>query len=1429
MGFAAQTIDTSAIPTYRRASDALFNAGQAILAYLEQGRKVEIKDLRQIMSERFGGSDTTGAWSFKMGYDACEIAQVLFLRKYGRLLLTRYIKPAVFIHQIEKMQQLLPTHSVRSDESIDLQQFSTPLILSYAASLAAKLTTEDLVLEPSAGNGLLAIFAELFGSRLQLNEYADLRKSVLERLFHTSSVTQYDGIQINDRLPAYIQPSIVLINPPFSSMINVNRRMPEATFAHINSSMDRLCEGGRLVAITGEGFIPSAKQSEFETLNKKATLRCSILLGRGAFAKHGTTVNTRLSIFDKKPDLGAATFIEAQSIDDITTAINSLPDREKAEFDPQYRATVSYLNKAILPLKPRTAAKAANITVTREDVTELQYETIEWHANAENSGSTIYEPYQLQSISIKGAKPHPDKIVQSVAMASVAPPKPNYHPHTYQKIIDDGILSDVQLETIIYAGEAHSHYLPGHWLLNENQDHLSQISADHPEAIQFRQGYQLGDGTGVGKGRQAAGIVLDNWLKGRQKAIWISKSEALIEDARRDWSALLMEPLQITPLSRFPYGTSVSIGEGILYTTYSTLRSEQKGNDEKRINQIVKWFGKDYDGVIILDESHALANAAPVKNEQREAHASQQGRVGLLLQRLLPNARIVYLSATSATDVINLAYAERLGLWGNANFPFHNRVEFVTMLDDAGVAGKEVFARDLKMLGLYNARSLSYEGVEYETVDHTLTDNQIEIYDTYAEAFQVIHNNLTDALEATNISRDGSSLARNAMSSARSAFESTKQRFFNHLIISMATPTLIKSIKQKLKEGFAPVIQIISTGEAVQERRLAEIPPSQWNDLQVDVTPREYVLQYLRHAFPVQLHEIYEDENKEIRSKPAYDENNNAVINQQAVKMRDDLLITVASLPAVPCALDQIIQYFGTDEVAEITGRSRRIIREGDVLKVQSRPALANLAETDAFMSGKKRILVFSEAGGTGRSYHADKNCKNQLRRYHYLLEPGWRADVAIQGLGRTHRTNQKHPPVFAPVVTNVKAQKRFISTISRRLDTLGAISKGQRQTAGQGLFRPEDNLESSFATAALYQLYLMLAEDKVIGCNYETFKSITGLKLKEGGTIKQDLPRIQTFLNRLLALKIHMQDLLFGELEKLLIAKVEGAKAAGNYDQGTEYMRGESFRILEDVSYAKHARTGAITRVLTIERKIRNKAISLNDILSEHHRIPSKLVLNKKSGHAALLMSAPTIMLDNGDIVERVMLQRPTSRDYFSKNQFKDTYWEEYCQEEFCIAWEDEIQQLPEYNTDQFKIVTGLLLPVWKDLPSQHKRIFLLQTDNNERIIGRRVPVTWASSHSNMTNLNPDQVFKEIQDGNLKLNLADDLEVNRVRFMHEYRIEVLNHLPSMQDRLRAIGLFSEIKDSRRRLFIPNDHCGPKILQELLKAYPVVSTTTKGA
>ena len=44
----------------------------------------------------------------------------------------------------------------------------------------------------------------------------------------------------------------------------------------------------------------------------------------------------------------------------------------------------------------------------------------------------------------------------------------------------------------------------------------------------------LGDGAGVGKGRTIAGLIHENFLQGRKKAVWVSVSNDLKYDSERD-------------------------------------------------------------------------------------------------------------------------------------------------------------------------------------------------------------------------------------------------------------------------------------------------------------------------------------------------------------------------------------------------------------------------------------------------------------------------------------------------------------------------------------------------------------------------------------------------------------------------------------------------------------------------------------------------------------------------------------------------------------------------------------------------------------------------------------------------------------------------------------------------------------------------------
>ncbi|HEY8248560.1 MAG TPA: strawberry notch family protein [Hyphomicrobium sp.] len=1415
---------------------AILAVASHLLTHLERGERVDSAILRAAMELAFGGSDALGAWDWKSAYEACEVATVLFLRKYGRTLLRKAGTPVARLSALSKIADLLPSHTRRSEESQALQQFSTPLPLGLAALTAAEITPDDIVLEPSAGTGLLAILAEIGGSALLLNEVAEVRAGLLGHLFPAIAVTRVDAAQIDDHLELADVPSVVLMNPPFSALAHVSGRVADAGFRHIASALNRLAPGGRLVTITGANVGPDFPdwRGAFVRLQERGRIVFSATIAGSVYAKHGTTFPTRLTVIDKAPADDPAAFPTSPGIaPDIATLLGwieaHVPPRLPINFPARSAPRLTAAPTTVRSYLARSSTSRAAVAADPEGV-ELAYETVDWvPAEGAHLTDVLYEEYGLQSVRIPGSQAHPTKLVQSAAMASVAPPKPSYRPLLPTNI--HGLLSDAQLETIIYAGQAHSEFLAGSWTVDATFD-VVQAAPDNAEgAIRFRRGFMLGDGTGAGKGRQSAGIILDNWLRGRRKAVWISKSDKLIEDAQRDWSALGMERLLVTPLSRFPQGKPITFGEGVLFATYATLRSDDKAERVSRVKQIVEWLGSDFDGVIIFDESHAMQNAGGGKGERGDVAASQQGRAGLRLQHALPNARVVYVSATGATTVHNLAYAQRLGLWGGEVFPFATRAEFVTAIEDGGVAAMEVLARDLRSLGLYTARSLSYDGVEYELIEHQLTDEQRRIYDAYAGAFAIIHNHLDAAMRAANITGSDGTLNRQAKSSARSAFESAKQRFFGHLLTSMKTPTLIRSIERDIEAGHAAVIQIVSTGEALMERRLAEIPTEEWNDVQVDITPREYVLDYLAHSFPVQLYEPFTDSEGNLSSRPVF-RDGQPVESREAVARRDELIERLASLPPVPGALDQIVQLFGTDMVAEVTGRSRRIVRKGERLAVENRAPSANLSETAAFMDDLKRILVFSDAGGTGRSYHAELSARNRRLRVHYLLEPGWKADAAIQGLGRTNRTNQAQPPLFCPIATDVKAEKRFLSTIARRLDTLGAITRGQRQTGGQGLFRPEDNLESTYARDALRQLYLLLVRGKIEGCSLERFESATGLKLMDANGIKDELPPITTFLNRLLALTIELQGILFTAFEQLLDAKVQGAIASGVYDVGLETLTAESFVVTNRNTIYTHLATGAQTRLLTLTERRRNRPMTLEDALAHLDDSSAKLLVNAKSGRAAVQVPAPSLMLDDGEIERRVRLIRPMEHHHASLKMMAESHWDEVDRSAFAAAWRREVLETPPFAESTIHIVAGLLLPVWKRLPNESTRVYRLQTDEGERIIGRRVSPAWAANATATTGaakLSAEDAHAALIDGQTIIDLAEGLQLRRVRVMGANRIELTGFTEVMRERLRAYGLFTEIILWKLRFFVPVDAAGVAVLAKLLDTYPVTRISEREA
>ncbi|MHC5917903.1 MAG: methylase, partial [Nostoc sp.] len=393
---------------------SILNVAQELTKSLIEQRTISTRTIQAQMNRYFLGTAASGAWQWKDAYEAIEVAQILYLRHLGIKILSQ--QPQVVVQQLEELTALCPTHTRRSEESVQLQQFSTPLPLAYLVAKSGFIQATDLILEPSAGTGLLAQMAKLHSASLMLNELVPDRSKILRRLFPGTPLFSVNAEQINDYLAGQTQPSVVLMNPPFSSSPKISSRNPDATPRHVNSALQRLADGGRLVTITANWFSPNNPtwRETFVRWHSEARVLLSVGVSGKVYSKHGTTIDTRITVIDKVPaDSSEIPCItETLNLPEILALIQQLPGRSSLTLPQASQWNAATIKAAVVAAKvvklptKRTAIALPEPSAEIPDVVILEYEVVEWSAT-EGLKDTLYEIYRPQRIRIKDALPHP--------------------------------------------------------------------------------------------------------------------------------------------------------------------------------------------------------------------------------------------------------------------------------------------------------------------------------------------------------------------------------------------------------------------------------------------------------------------------------------------------------------------------------------------------------------------------------------------------------------------------------------------------------------------------------------------------------------------------------------------------------------------------------------------------------------------------------------------------------------------------------------------------------------------------------------------------------------------------------------------------------------------------------------------------------------
>ncbi|KAK2165679.1 hypothetical protein NP493_1355g00006 [Ridgeia piscesae] len=509
---------------------------------------------------------------------------------------------------------------------------------------------------------------------------------------------------------------------------------------------------------------------------------------------------------------------------------------------------------------------------------------------------------------------------------------------------------------------------------------------------------------------------------------------------------------------------------------------------------------------------------------------------------------------------------ERLGLWGDGA-AFKSFQEFLDTIHKKGLGVAEMLAMEMKTSGMYVSRGLSFQEAEFVNVEICLDESQKKMYNTAAHLWGELRRSLDVAVERTSCSNNR----------VWSNFWAAHQRFFKQLCLGMKVPAIVTEAKTVLDSGHCVVIGLQTTGEASMDSELNKCKMAPLVGF-VSLC-REILTRFIEQSFPVT------NENQNVAHP----------IDDWCCTAKQMLLSFANRIELPNSPLDDIIDRLGGPGcVAEMTGRRGRMVRRSP----QSQPQYElrdkdlpggldsiNVTERNLFMQGSKFVAIISDAASTGISLHADLRVGNQRRRVHLTLELPWSADKAVQQLGRSHRSNQSSGPLYKLITTDLGGERRFASAVARRLQSLGALTKGDRRAAS-GADLTEFNFDTPYGRTALRTMYSAICRNVIVpgvalatvaaagqdfaAFNAELHDCLASMGVLESATLT-DLPKVKDkessdvgkFLNRILGLSVEHQNLIFNYFTKSLSAQVASAKKEGKYSEGLVDITASSINIV--------------------------------------------------------------------------------------------------------------------------------------------------------------------------------------------------------------------------------------------------------------------------
>ena len=543
-------------------------------------------------------------------------------------------------------------------------------------------------------------------------------------------------------------------------------------------------------------------------------------------------------------------------------------------------------------------------------------------------------------------------------------------------------------------------------------------------------GAVIGDGTGVGKGRQLMAMVRRAVLKGMRVLVF-SESAANLADLMRDAKHLdsldIIKPLVLNDdklidevtKEEFPTLDKGLIEQAmkdgtwpedvkVIMATYSQFNREAKDSPKSEwlrgiVDERVALFGDEIHNAASLDSNVSV----------NYTHIKQKAAVG-----------VISASATYAKEAKNMAFFKEM-------FPDDiDMQELQAMMIKGGEPFQEVVSDMLTADGVFFRRETDLSEIEFLQL---LDTDKIEENRLIADKLSIIVSEMaqiadqvSEAVDAINVANGG---ARRANALRKSAIGSSLYHITRLLNAALVAPYTADKAIEELKAGNKPGFLLENTvGELLEEARASGGDQPTF-----------------RHVLHRALNQMVS------AGKRGGSEEVLAVLATRAPAAKetyDQIVMLIDQFPEIPASVIDTIKNRITAAgytIGEITGRSLEVGPDG---KVGPRKERNKMVVKNAFNSGEYDCVIMNATGATGMDLHAGRRFKDRRRRVLFEVQGPANVLKQIQAYGRYSRRDQESAPKIAFVGTGLPFESRLAAMRNQKLRRLSANVQSNRDNS---------------------------------------------------------------------------------------------------------------------------------------------------------------------------------------------------------------------------------------------------------------------------------------------------------------------------------------------------------------------------------------------